>query len=107
LADGHEVTAIVRSTGTAQLHGLDVRQVRAGLGDVKRLASALKGLEGLVHCADLPDVQAVQLRRPRGAHDGGHLVAVGQGRPHHLASQQTGGSRDRDLHRAPLKWLNP
>ena len=51
LADGHEVTAIVRSTGAAQLAGLDVRQVRAGLEDVTRLGSALKGVEGLVHCA--------------------------------------------------------
>ena len=51
LADGHEVTAIVRSTRTAQLDGLDVRQVRAGLEDVKRLGAALRGVEGLVHCA--------------------------------------------------------
>jgi dihydroflavonol-4-reductase len=51
LVDGHEVTAIVRSTGMAQLHGVDVRQVRAGLEDVQRLRSSLKGVEGLVHCA--------------------------------------------------------
>ena len=51
LAEGHDVTAIVRTTGTAQLQGLDVRQVRAGLEDVKRLGTALKGVEGLVHCA--------------------------------------------------------
>jgi len=51
LADGHDVTAIVRSTGSAQLNGVDVRQVRAGLEDVQRLRSALKGVEGLVHCA--------------------------------------------------------
>jgi len=51
LADGHEVTAVVRSTGSAQLRGLDIRQVRAGLMDGQRLAGALKGVEGLVHCA--------------------------------------------------------
>ena len=51
LADGHEVTAVVRSTGSPQLRGLDIRQVRAGLMDARRLAAALKGAEGLVHCA--------------------------------------------------------
>ena len=51
LADGHEVTAIVRSTGSAQLSGLDIRQVRAGLRDGRRLGAALHGVEGLVHCA--------------------------------------------------------
>ena len=51
LADGHEVTAIVRSTGSAQLSGLDIRQVRAGLMDGRRLGAALHGVEGLVHCA--------------------------------------------------------
>jgi len=51
LAEGHEVTAVVRSTGTTQLSGLDIRQVRAGLEDVKRLGLALEGVEGLIHCA--------------------------------------------------------
>ena len=51
VADGHEVTAIVRTTGSAQLRGLDVRQVRAGLMDGRRLGAALRGVEGLVHCA--------------------------------------------------------
>ncbi len=51
LADGHEVTAIVRSTGPSQLDGLDVTQVRAGLENGQRLRSALRGVEGLVHCA--------------------------------------------------------
>jgi len=51
LADGHDVTAIVRSTGTAQLQDLDIRQVRAGLADGQRLSTALNGVEGLVHCA--------------------------------------------------------
>jgi len=51
LADGHEVTAIVRSTGSEALRGLDVKQVRAGLEDVTRLTSAMKGVDGLVHCA--------------------------------------------------------
>jgi dihydroflavonol-4-reductase len=51
LADGHEVTAIVRSTGSAQLRGLDIRQVRAGLLDGRRMGKALQEVEGLVHCA--------------------------------------------------------
>ncbi|HEY5248994.1 MAG TPA: NAD-dependent epimerase/dehydratase family protein [Dermatophilaceae bacterium] len=51
LADGHEVTAIVRSTGSPQLRGLDLRQVRAGLMDARRLGAALQGVDGLVHCA--------------------------------------------------------
>ncbi len=51
VADGHEVTAIVRSTGSPQLHGLDIRQVRAGLMDARRMLGALQGAEGLVHCA--------------------------------------------------------
>jgi len=49
LADGHEVTAIVRSTGSAQLRGLDIRQVRVGLMDGRRMGKALQGVEGLVH----------------------------------------------------------
>jgi dihydroflavonol-4-reductase len=51
VADGHEVTAIVRSAGSPQLRGLDIRQVRAGLTDARRLGAALQGAEGLVHCA--------------------------------------------------------
>ena len=42
LTDGHEVTAIVRSTGPSQLDGLDVTQVRAGLENGQRLRSALR-----------------------------------------------------------------
>ena len=42
LADGHEVTAIVHSTGSAQLHGLHSRQVRAGLMDARRMGKALR-----------------------------------------------------------------
>lgn len=51
VADGHEVRALVRSTGRDQLAGLPIERVRVDLDDEHGLRAALAGVDGVVHCA--------------------------------------------------------